>query len=284
MRIAQSIVAIAFLWTLLLTTDALWGVAGFAFGWLVTAWVWLRWRYPALMSMGTEPPMAVSSVREARLAATQWRTGATWLAWWVAPQCVTPILLKAQGGVSGGRVGMSLAIATAPLTIGLAWLQARYPRYGVLVATGDRSALRGLAARATVQAGVVCTLGVIGAAAAVWLIGRFSPVVAARALTPKWILVLGFTNLAWLLVQSLSSYLRAWRQEPMTETAVIGALLVVAGTSLAAMMLPVEGVLVAYTLLIVGGVVPLSLVQFRRRHHVEPGADAGGKTAWSGRS
>jgi hypothetical protein len=269
MRLAQAVIAVISLWTLLLLMNALWGVASFAFAWFATAWLWLRVRYAELVGADSTTHRlagATGSQRPSRLATIQWRTGATWLAWWAAPQCVTPIILKLQGALPAGRVGMSFAIATAPLTLALAWLQARYPRYGALIATGERNQLQRLALKATMQAGAVCTLGVLAAAIVVWLIGHASPVLAGRALTPAWILILGLTNLAWLLIQSLSSYLRAWRQEPLMETAIVGAALITGGTFVAATRVPAEGVIAWYALLIAAAVVPLALVQFRRRH------------------
>jgi hypothetical protein len=206
----------------------------------------------------------------------QWRTGATWLAWWVAPQSVTPIILSTQGAVAAGQVGMSFAIATAPLTLAIAWLQARYPQYAALLASGDTQQLGWLARRATIQAACVCTLGAFAAALVVWFIGHVRPVLGSRALPAYWILVLGATNLAWLLVQSLSSYLRAWRQEALMETAVVGAVLIIAGTFVVALQFRTKHVMAAYALLVVVGVVPLVLVQFRRqlRRTVRVGAEA----------
>ena len=277
MRLVQTVLSIFALWTMLLWLGALWGVAAFAVTWFLTAWGWLLRSHSQLLSDALEARLTdlAGADASASLAAVQWRTGATWLAWWIAPQCVTPIVLTTHGALPGGQVGMSFAIATAPLTLGIVWLQARYPRYAALLAKGEGEQLRRLARRATIQAAAVCTSGVLAVALAVWVIGRLSPSLASRALPARWIVVLGLTNLAWLLVQSLSSYLRAWRQEPLMETAIVGAIVVMAGTSAVALHVPTESIIAAYALLIAGAVVPLAVLQFRRRHEhlVRSGAE-----------
>jgi hypothetical protein len=161
---------------------------------------------------------------------------------------------------------MSLAIATAPLTLASSWLSARYPRYGALLASGARMELARLARSATLQAAVVLALGVAGAAATIGLLTVVAPSLAARALSPLGIALLGAGNLGWLLIQALGSYLRAWREEPLMEVAVAGAIGVTIGTLLAAMRASALGTIATYVLLVLCLALPLAMVGFRRHH------------------
>ena len=269
MRLFQTVISTIALWTVLLRWGALWGVAAFAIAWFATAWTWLVMRHGGLLanrSTATCAELEQHPRESPRVGAIQWKTGASWLAWWIAPQAVTPIILTTHGAAAAGQVGMSFAIATAPLTLGVAWLQARYPRYGALLASGMLEQLRRLARTATLQAALVSVSGVLGAAALVWFIGNLSPSLASRVLPAPWILVLGATNLAWLIVQSLGSYLRAWREEPLMQAAVAGAALATLGTFAAASRFSTEGAVTAYSVLVVGGVLPLAVLQFWRQH------------------
>jgi hypothetical protein len=163
---------------------------------------------------------------------------------------------------------MAFAIATAPLALALAWLQARYPQYGALISRGEVTKLERLVRRATLRAVIVGALGGVGATAAVWLIGKFSPTLAARSLPPVWIGVLAATNVAWIVIQSAGSYLRAWRQEPLTETALLGGSLVIAGTLAASVRMSTEGTITTYSILVAGLLTPLVLLKsFRRLRH-----------------
>jgi hypothetical protein len=262
MRLVQVVVAMAVLWALLIRVGALWAVAAFAFVWLAVAFCWLRIRHGGLLvrrvTDHTTPP-------DGGLVRVQWRTGTAMLAWWVSPQALTPIALATHGASVAGQVGMSLAIATAPFVLASAWLQGRYPRYGALIARGMVDALRSVAVAATWQALAVCAIGTAAATWAVWLLGILVPSVANRALPALAICVLGAANLAWLVVQSLASYLRAWREEPLMEATVAGALVVMGGTLVVSAATSPGRTIMAYSLLVVVGMLPIVLLQFRRQ-------------------
>ena len=279
MRMAQSLTAIPLLWVGISVLGALWGVAFFSVAWLGVAQGWIRAHRSGFIrpQPGEKSPASMAGTQDSRfgrVATTQWRTGATWLAWWLAPQSVAPILLATHGPTDAGQFGMSLAIATAPLTLALAWLQARYPQYGALLARGKMEDLGRLAWKATVQAASVCVLGISAAAAVVWLIGQSSPALAIRAMPARWIIVLGAANLAWLLVQSMGGYLRAWREEPLMETAIVSTLLIVGGVWIVAKTNATEPTVATYALFVIVVVTLLSSAQFirLRRHALVSGA------------
>ena len=256
MRLAQIAAATATQWIVLWVSGALWAVAAFAEVWLAVAWIWLRERYPELVPaalMETDRvPLTESGTT---LASVQRRSAATWLAIWAAPQILTPIVLVTHGAAAAGRIGMTLAIAMAPSVLAGAWLQARYPRYAALVSRGESVALASLARRASLQATLVGLAGITAVAAALWWLARVAPALADRALTPIAVVLLGITSLFWLLAQSLSSYLRAWRQEPLMETIIGSAVLVTLGSLLAAVWLPLPT-----TVAVHAAIVPLVLV------------------------
>lgn len=265
MRLIQVAGALAALWLVLPRWGALWGVATFAVAWSSVAFLWLLRTHAGLLS-AIRGSMSGAADANAGLEASQWRTAASWLAWWIAPQALTPILLVTHGPAAAGIVGMSLAIGTAPLTLASSWLSARYPQYGALLASGAREELRRLAQSATMHATVVLIAGIAGAVAVVAIIGIIAPALAARALPASGIALIGVANLAWLLIQSLGSYLRAWREEPLTEMAVVGAAGVTAGTLIFASRTTVLGTIVAYVSLVVCVALPLAVLGFRRHH------------------
>jgi hypothetical protein len=262
MRLVQVMAAIASLWIVLFRYGALWAVATYSVVWLGVAFVWLARAHTDLLtsSRASDAP----SDRDHGIGTVQWRTGASWLAWWIAPQAVTPIVLATQGALAAGRVGMTLAIATAPLTLAGAFMSARYPRYGALVAKGAIVQLRQLAWSATRQATTVLIVGTAAAALVVSFLDIAAPVVAARIMLPSDVLLIGIGNLAWLLIQSLGSYLRAWREEPLMEMAIIGVIVVVLGTFVASHTTSARGTLATYAALVAFVALPLAIVGARR--------------------
>lgn len=270
MRLAQVAISMAALWSVLPRWGALWAVATFSVVWLGVAWSWLARAHSGLLAESRDAEVDTTDEAAGRLAPLQWRTGASWIATWVAPQALTPIVLATHGPAAAGQIGMSLAIASAPLTLAAAWLQGRYPRYGALIARGATDELRRVARTATMQAVGVFLVGMSGATMVVWLLGQFAPALAARALPPLGIAILGAGNLGWLLLQSLGSYLRAWREEPLMEMALAGAAGVMVGTLLVARHASSLGTVAAYALLVVALALPLGLYGFHRHHRRRP--------------
>jgi hypothetical protein len=103
----------------------------------------------------------------------------------------------------------------------------------------------------------------------VWLIQTHVPSLAARALPAATILVLGVGNVGWLLVNSVGSYLRAWRREPLTEAVVTGVAIVSLGTIAAATRMSVLGTVWTHSALVICGVLPITALGFRRHRQAD---------------
>jgi len=110
----------------------------------------------------------------------------------------------------------------------------------------------------------VCLVGTVCAAIVLSILRLLAPVVADRALSSGAVVLLGFANLGWLILQSLGGYLRAWRKEPLMEVVLIGVAAVVFGTALAAQRTSTMGTLLTHSLLVVFGLLPTAIVAFRR--------------------
>jgi hypothetical protein len=111
----------------------------------------------------------------------------------------------------------------------------------------------------------VCVAGTIAAAFAVATLSRIAPDLAARALGGEAILLLGIANLGWLLLHSMGSYLRAWREEPLMEVALAGSVFAVIGTAVAASWLSTVATVAAHSILVSCGVLPIAWWRLRRQ-------------------
>ena len=248
MRLAQAVVTVVALWLLIPTVGPLWAVAWFGVLWLLVAVGWLvathaalvrqslAWlrdgrRTPALPAGGVSLTPTPAGAPEAiaggtpigSQASAQWRAAASWIAPFVAGQLLGPLVFWRHGPVSAGQVGMSLAVATAPLTLGTAWLQARLPSYASLLARGQRDELRRLARTASGQALLVCATAGAGVVLVMVMLGTYAPALAARALPPIVIAALALNSIAMTANQAMAGYLRAGRAEPLAAAMLAGS-------------------------------------------------------------
>jgi len=269
-RSTQALAAVGALWLGILAYDALWGMALFAVVWLAVPLAWLFHAHRGLLRQAVHwirhphPNADATTALAARYSGVQRRTAASSLALWAAPQSLAPALLVFHGAAAAGRAGFSLALATAPVTLGTAWLFARYPRLGAHVATGDMAARDALARRAMSQALAVCALLGAVVTAAVAVLYVVAPTLATRVMPAAATGALAAAALGWVAIQGWAAWLRAERQEPLTVAIVSGSLIVIGATVGFAAVSDARTTVAAYALAVLAAAAPLAAVSFSR--------------------
>ncbi|MBI3504312.1 MAG: hypothetical protein HY059_05680 [Proteobacteria bacterium] len=267
MRGAQALVVLLALWTGIVQQGPLlaaWLAAAGQF--TVAAW-WLARRHPKLLAAPrTLPAHLLDRVSglPARYALEQRRSAQLWIALWLAPQLLAPILLRVRDGNEAGRLGVTLAVAIAPLTIGLAWLHGRYPTFGALVAEGRRAEFDALARRAFGEATAVFVGMAVLCTGVVMLLPFVLPAFAYRFLPLTSLLLLFAGSFAGLVLQAMAGWLRAFRDEAIAAPIVGGTVAVVVASGAGAVLGGARTMCLAYAVASVGIAVPLALVHFMR--------------------
>lgn len=267
MRAWQAAALLAALWTGILTHGSLVAAWLGASAQLLVAAGWLVWRHRALLRAPRSRQVPLSGEARGlpgRFRAEQGRSAQLWLALWLAPQLLTPMALKLAGGDAAGRLGVTLAIALAPLTLALAWLHGRYPSFGALVAEGRTVEFDALARRATTEALAVFVAGALVVTGIVVLLPLIAPSVAVRVLPLPLLAALFGGALASLLLQAMAGWLRAFRDEGIAGPVVAGAALTVVASGVAAATGGVRALTLTFAAASLGAAVPIALVHFLR--------------------
>jgi preprotein translocase subunit Sec61beta len=236
MRAYQAAAILLALWTGILTAGPLAAAWLAATAQLLVAVVWLFTRHRGLLrAPRTLPALLLESAKGVamRYHAEQGRSARLWIALWVTPQLLAPVLLRMRGGDEAGRLGVTLAVATAPLTLAIAWLHGRYPSFGALVAGGKTREFDALARRAAAEAATVFAAGCLLVTGVVLLLPHMLPAFAMRFLPPVSLIALMGGNLAALLLQAMAGWLRAFRDEEIATPIVSGAIVVVVASAVA---------------------------------------------------
>ncbi|HVT41066.1 MAG TPA: hypothetical protein VHE78_18665 [Gemmatimonadaceae bacterium] len=267
MRSCQGVALLAALWTGILTSGPLTAALLGAAAQLLVSVAWLLWRHAALLL--SPRPVPGNMTDAARALATgfrkqQLRSAQLWLALWIAPQLLTPIALKLHGGDAAGRLGVTFAIAFAPLTLAVAWLHGRYPSFGALVSEGRTPEFDALARRAAGEAVVVFVAAAAMLTGAVLLLPLLLPSVAARVLPLPSLLALLGGGLAALLLQAMAGWLRAFRDDKIAGPIVGGAVITVLVSGVAAAFGSVLLMTAAFAIASLGIAVPIAAAHFIR--------------------
>ena len=237
MRAWQAAAILIALWTGIVTEGPLAAAWLAATAQFLVAAVWLYRRHRSLLRAPRSlPALLLESVKglALRYRTEQARSAQLWIALWVTPQLLAPVLLRLRGGDEAGRLGVTLAVATAPLTLGIAWLHGRYPSFGALVAEGRTREFDALARRAAIEAVSVFTAICAVLTGVVLALPFVLPAFAMRFLPPMSLLALMAGNLTGLLLQAMAGWLRAFRDEGIAAPIVGGAVAVVISSAVAA--------------------------------------------------
>jgi hypothetical protein len=236
MRMWQASTILVALWIGIVTLGPLTAAWLAATAQLLVAAVWLFTRHRGLLRAPRKlPALLLDGVKglAKRYRVEQARSAQLWIALWVAPQLLAPVLLRMRGGDEAGRLGITLAVATGPLTLAIAWLHGRYPSFGAMIAGGRTREFDLFARRATVEAASVFAAMCVVITGLVMLLPYVAPAFGMRFLPPLSLLALMAGNFAALLIQAMAGWLRAFRDEGIAAPIVGGAAAVVISSAVA---------------------------------------------------
>jgi hypothetical protein len=187
----------------------------------------------------------------------QWRIAVSFLSGYFICQLFNPVLFAYQGPVAAGRMGMSLSIASAIGTVGLAWMSTKASPFGNLIARGEITKLDTLFFRTLWQSTVLLMTGAAAFFVILLIGGHAYPKFAMRVLPPWAFGLLLLTTVMNHIVFSEAYYLRAHKREPFLVLSVLVAILLGSSTLLLGKFLGANAVAVGY--FVIGGLFGLTL-------------------------
>lgn len=155
----------------------------------------------------------------------QWRLAVGGMVSYFLFQTFTPVMFHYHSAVVAGQMGMTMAVVFAVQGLASVWLQARVPRFGMLIADQNWGALDRLWWRTTGAAVAITVLASTGVWGLVYVLNALEVGLAQRLLPPgpTALLLLGAVFMATGYCQT--AYLRAHRQEPIFMLSVVTSLL-----------------------------------------------------------
>ena len=151
----------------------------------------------------------------------QGRSARVWIALWIGPQLLTPAVMFLRDASSAGDIGLHVALSLAPAVLAVAWMHARYPRLGALVASGALRTFDDTARHSFTQAAWVF-LGTSIVLVALAVVGpHFLPFLAGRVLSPVLLVTLLAGSFVPVVLQAMLAWLRAFGDEKFAQPVVM---------------------------------------------------------------
>ena len=221
----QGILTNVVLWICLATGAGLWSVAALIGSQVVSTMYYLGVRQRSFFLPFWYQPSGPRIDWRVEVWPMQWRLAVQGVVNYFVYSLYTPVVFHYHGAVEAGRFGMTWQVFTVLQVLGLAWVQTRVPRFGMLIAQRDFAGLD-ILWRHTAQLAVgVFALGMGGFLLFQIILNHFDVEFSRRLLGTEITLLLLPTGLLAMWVQCAASYWRAHKAEPLGFSAAIPGLL-----------------------------------------------------------
>jgi hypothetical protein len=145
----------------------------------------------------------------------QWRLGLQSAFGFLSTSLYVPVMFFYQSKAVAGRMGMTWMMLFAVQSAALAWVYARIPQFGILVARKEYRALDRLFGRLSVISVAAVTLGGAALVGVVVLLDQWQVPLGERILPPleTAVFAAAFAVLQWS--HCVAAYLRAHKRDPL---------------------------------------------------------------------
>lgn len=230
LRFIQGVVASFLSWTIILFTHSLFNAVAVSFSSALLSGIWLYQHNKILMRIACSVQSFKKIAQEklfswrAEVWPMQWRIAISWMSGYFINQISVPILFYYHTPAVAGQMGMSLALSSMLAVIGSAWLNARAPFLGRLVAEKNWVALDQFFKKIVLQSSFIVLLACIGLIGLVFLFRHAA--LFQRILPVTQISCLALSALVTHWINCMAQYFRSHKREPFMVLSVIGAILV----------------------------------------------------------
>ena len=221
----QGILANVVLWICLATGAGLWSVAALIGTQATITMYYLGVLQRSFFLPFWYPPSGARIDWKVEVWPMQWRLAVQGVVNYFIYSLYTPVVFHYHGAVEAGRFGMTWQVFSSLQLLGLAWVQTRVPRFGMLIAQRDFEGLDRLWRHTTLMAIGVFALGMGAFLFFQLILNHFDLEFRQRLLGAEITLLLLPTGLLAMWVQCAASYWRAHKAEPIGFSAAIPGLI-----------------------------------------------------------
>lgn len=219
------ILANVVLWICLATGAGLWSVVALIGTQAAITMYYLGVLQRSFFSPFLHPPSGPRINWKVEVWPMQWRLAVQGMVNYFVYSLYTPVLFHYHGAVEAGRFGMTWQVFTMLQVLGLAWVQTRVPRFGMLIAQRDFAGLDMVWRHTALLAIGVFALGMGAFLLFQIMLKHFDIEFSRRLLEPDVTLLLLPTGLLAIWVQCAAAYWRAHKAEPLGFSAAIPGLI-----------------------------------------------------------
>lgn len=218
LRLLQAMLGYGLFWTALEVGAGLWSAPVVPLVSALVTWCWLS-RQPRLGQPDANDDALVRWRTD--VFPLQWRMAVSWISGFFIVNLFTPLTFSVWGAQEAGRLGMALAVYGSITTVGMSWVNAKFPVMGRHIARGERRELNHLFRHVLRNALVVNALGSAVFLILVWWLTAHGVAWIERLAGLAVLAVLALVTLVNTAVFAMATYMRAHREEPMLAVSIV---------------------------------------------------------------
>lgn len=225
MRLRQSIIGYVLMWAALSWGAALWAIPLIPLVAAVYTLYWLRSHpHPLLQFWKSNHSDSATLNWRRDIFPFQWRIALSWMSGYFIFQLFTPIAFANQGPVEAGRLGITLAVFNALLTVGMSWVSAKGPAMAAHISRNERLQLNSLFVAVTRRSMFFIMFTAVMAIIALAMLAKISPLMAHRFASVPVASCIAAVTVTNTFIFAAASYMRAHKEEPMLWASVVTGL------------------------------------------------------------
>lgn len=227
LRMHQNIIGSIMAWTVLISGGGLLAMPAMSTGLALTVLIWLWKSKRNFLKDYFDYKVIGEGIKwKAEIWPFQWKIALSWLSGYFIFQLFTPVLFSYQGALEAGKMGMSITIANALMSIAMAWMNTKVPGFGTLIAKGNYLALDRIFGLTLSRSLGVLVVGGGGLCVLNYIVHITHIQFADRILEPIPFTLLMLATTLNYIAYAQAAYLRAHKEEPFLLISLISAALI----------------------------------------------------------
>lgn len=193
-----------------------------------------------------------------------WKYAISWSSGYFIFQIYTPITFQFHGSIEAGKVGISMALATAMFTIANVWIYVSTPKLNMFASRREWKSMDKLLLKSTILSVFTFAAGILIVLVALnFHTGKLHFLKRFLGIIPMCILLCAW--LIQLIINALAVYLRAHKQEPLVWLSVASAIFIAASTLIISKFLSSDYLFIGFLIAVMLGLPSTCFIFVRKR-------------------
>ena len=238
MRLVQSMCGNGLMWLALALGASLWAMPLVPLTAAVYTAYWLHTNGTTINRLRHHALVSVNNIKinwRVDIFPFQWRIAVSWISGYFIFQLFTPLAFARMGAVEAGRLGITMTVFSALLTVGMSWINAKLPMFAAHISRGERSSLNLLFISVLKRSMTFTLIATSTIIFIVFVLTSLDISAIQRFASIPVMLCLSVVTLINCFVFAAAAYMRAHKEEPMMVVSVVTGFVTLGAAALGSM-------------------------------------------------